>query len=86
MTGFDRREEALEAKSAPDEKRAFKARARLADAGLVGCGKRGETGTITEDYGRTLIDADISAVPNAAFNKLVFDLACVYRNLIRVDE
>jgi hypothetical protein len=43
--------------------------------GLWAAGKRGETGTIAENYARALIQAGISAVPNAAFNKLVFDLA-----------
>ena len=41
----------------------------------MGCGETRRKGTIAEDYARGLIDADISAVPNAALNKLVFDLA-----------
>ena len=76
MTSFDRREEAFEAKFTQDEKRAFKERAHaLRMLGLWAAAKRGETGTAAEDYARGLIDADISAVPNAAFNKLVFDLS-----------
>jgi hypothetical protein len=76
MTSFDRREEAFEAKFAHDEEHAFKARARgLRMLGLWAADKRGEAGAIAEDYARSLIDADISPVPNAAFNKLVFDLA-----------
>ena len=76
MTSFDRREEAFEAKFAHDEERTFKARARaLRMLGLWAADKRGETGTVAEDYARAVIDADISAVPNAAINKLVFDLA-----------
>jgi hypothetical protein len=76
MTSFDRREEAFEAKFAHDEERAFKERARAVRMlGLWAAGKRGEKGTIAEDYARGLIDADISAVPNTAVNKLVFDLA-----------
>jgi hypothetical protein len=76
MTSFDQREEAFEAKFAHDEERAFKARARaLRMLGLWAAGKRGETGMAAEDYARALIDADISAVPDAAFNKLVIDLA-----------
>jgi hypothetical protein len=76
MTGFERREEAFEAKFAHDEERAFKVRARaLRMLGLWAAGKRGETGMVAEDYARGLIDVDISAVPNAAFNKLVFDPA-----------
>jgi len=75
MTSFDRREEAFEAKFVHDEERAFKERARaLWMLGLWAAGKRGETGTIAEDYARALIEAEISAVPNA-FNKVVFDLA-----------
>ena len=76
MTSFDRREEAFEAKFAHDEECAFKERVHaLRMLGLWAAEKRGETGTVAEDYARALIDADISAVPNAAFNKLVFDLA-----------
>ena len=76
MSNLERREEAFEAKFAHDEERAFKERARaLWMLGLWAAGKRGETGTIAEGYARGLIDADISAVPNAALNKLVFDLA-----------
>ena len=43
--------------------------------GLWAAGKRGETGSAAEDYARALIDAEISATPDAAFNKLVTDLA-----------
>jgi hypothetical protein len=76
MTSFDRTEEAFEAKFAHDEERAFEARARaLRMLGLWAAGKRGETGTAAEDYARSLVDADISATPDAAFNKLVIDLA-----------
>jgi hypothetical protein len=76
MTSFDRREEAFEVKFVHDEERAFKERARaLRMLALWAAGKRGETGTIAEDYARALIEAEISAVPNAAFNKVVFDLA-----------
>jgi len=76
MTSFDRREEAFEAKFAHDEERAFKARARaLHMLGLWAAAKRGETGAAAEDYARGLIDADIGAAPDAAFNKLVLDLA-----------
>jgi len=76
MTSFDRREEAFEAKFAHDEERAFEERAlALRMLGLWAAGKRGETGTIAEDYALGLINAEFSAVPNAAFNKLVFDLA-----------
>ncbi len=75
MTSFDQREEAFEAKFAHDEERAFKARARaLRMLGLWAAGKRGETGKAAEDYARALIEADIGA-PDAAFNKLVRDLA-----------
>jgi hypothetical protein len=75
MTSFDRREEAFEAKFARDEESAFKARARaLRMLGLWAAGKRGETGRAAEAYARALIEADIGA-PNAAFNKLVRDLA-----------
>lgn len=76
MTSFERREEAFEAKFAHEEERAFKERARgLRMLGLWAAGKRGQTGTIAEDYASALIDADISAAPDAAFNKLVLDLA-----------
>jgi hypothetical protein len=76
MNSFDRREEAFEAKFVHDEERAFKARARaLRMLGLWAAGKRSETGAVAEDYARTLVDADISATPDAAFNKLVIDLA-----------
>jgi len=76
MTSLDRREEAFEAKFAHDEERAFKARAHaLRMLGLWAAGKRGESGALAEDYGRALVDADISATPDAAFNKLVLDLA-----------
>jgi hypothetical protein len=76
MTSFDRREDAFEAKFAHDEEFAFKARARaLRMLGLWAAGKRGVTGTAAEDYARALIDAEISATPDAAFNKLVKDLA-----------
>jgi hypothetical protein len=76
MTGFDRREEAFEAKFAHDEERAFKARAcALRMLGLWAASKRGETGAAAEDYARSLVDADIGATPDAAFNKLVLDLA-----------
>jgi hypothetical protein len=75
MTSFDHREEAFEAKFAHDEERAFKARARaLRMLGLWAAGKRGETGKAAEEYARTLIEADIGT-PDAAFNKLVTDLA-----------
>lgn len=75
MTSFDRREEAFEAKFAHDEEQAFKARARaLRMLGLWAAGKRGETGQAAEEYARALIEADI-ARPDAAFNKLVCDLA-----------
>jgi CBS domain-containing protein len=71
MTSFDRREEAFEAKFAHDEERAFKGRARaLRMLGLWAAGKRGEMGMAAEDYARALIDADISAVPDAAFMAL----------------
>jgi hypothetical protein len=76
MTSLDRREEAFEAKFAHDEERAFKARARaLRMLGLWAAGKRGKIGPAAEDYARALIGADISATPDAAFNKLVIDLA-----------
>src|SRR5258708_28228169 len=76
MTSFDRREEAFEAKFAYDEERGFKARARaLHMLGLWAAAKRGETGKAAEDYARTLIDAEVGATPDAAFNKLVLDLA-----------
>ncbi len=76
MTNFDRREEAFEAKFAHDEENAFRLRARaLRMLGLWAAGKRGETGKTAEDYVRSLIDADIGATPEAAFNKLVLDLA-----------
>ena len=76
MTNFDRREEAFEAKFAHDEENAFKVRARaLRMLGLWAAGKRGETGPAAEDYARSLVDADIGATPEAAFNKLVLDLA-----------
>jgi hypothetical protein len=42
--------------------------------GLWAAGKRGETGIAAEDYARTLIEADI-VTPDAAFHKLVLDLA-----------
>jgi hypothetical protein len=75
MTSFDRRDEAFEAKFTHDEQRAFKARARaLRMLGLWAAGKRGETGKAAEDYARRLIEADIGT-PDAAFNKLVIDLA-----------
>jgi hypothetical protein len=75
MTSFDHREEAFEAKFAYDEERAFKARARaLRMLELWAAGKRGDTGKTAEDYARTLIEADIGT-PDAAFNKLVGDLA-----------
>jgi hypothetical protein len=71
MTSFDRREEALEAKFAHDEERAFKARARaLRMLGLWAAEKRRETGTAAEDYARSLVDADISATPDAASTNL----------------
>jgi hypothetical protein len=54
--------------------------------GLWAAGKRGETGTIAEDYARGLIDADISAVPNAAFNKLVFDLSSYGVDAIQIRQ
>ena len=45
MTGFERREEAFEAKFAHDGERAFRARARaLRMLGLWAAGKRGERG------------------------------------------
>jgi hypothetical protein len=76
MTNFDRREEAFEAKFAHDEENAFKVRAHaLRMLGLWAAGKRGETGKAAEDYARSLIDADIGATPEAAFNKLVLDLS-----------
>jgi hypothetical protein len=76
MTTFDRREEAFEAKFAHDQKRAFKARARaLRMLGLWAAEKRGEMGIAAEDYASSLVDADISATPDAAFNKIVIDLA-----------
>lgn len=76
MTSFDRREEAFEAKFAHDQEHAFKMRARaLRMLGLWAAGKRGETGAAAEDYARGLIDADVSATPETAFNKLVLDLA-----------
>jgi hypothetical protein len=75
MTSFERREEAFEAKFAHDKERAFKARARaLRMLGLWAAGKRGETGKTAEEYARALIEADIGT-PDAAFNKLVIDLA-----------
>ena len=75
MTSFDRREEALEAKFAHDEERAFKARARaLRMLGLWAAEKRGETGKVAEEYAGALSLADIVS-PEAAFNKLVSDLA-----------
>jgi hypothetical protein len=75
MTSFDHREEAFEAKFAHDEEDAFKARARaLRMLGLWAAEKRGQTGEAAEDYVRALIEADIGT-PNAAFNKLVRDLA-----------
>ncbi len=76
MTSLDRREEAFEAKFAHDEERAFKARARaLRMLGLWATGKRGQTGMAAEEYARALIDADVTATSDAAFNKLVIDLA-----------
>jgi hypothetical protein len=76
MTSFDRREEAFEAKFAHDEERVFKARARaLHMLGLWAAGKRGETGPAAEAYARSLVDADIGATPEAAFDRLVVDLA-----------
>jgi hypothetical protein len=76
MTNFDRREGAFEAKFPHDEERAFKARARaLRMLGLWAAGKRGVTGSAAEDYARSLVDADISVTPDAAFDKLVIDLA-----------
>jgi hypothetical protein len=42
--------------------------------GLWAAEKRGETGAAAEDYARALIEADI-VTPDAAFNKLVLDLA-----------
>ena len=75
MTSFDRREEAFEAKFAHDAERTFRARARAVRMlGLWAAGKRGETGAAAEDYARALIEADI-VTPDAAFNKLVLDLA-----------
>jgi hypothetical protein len=75
MTSFDRREEAFEAKFTHDEERAFKARSSaLRMLGLWAAGKRGETGKAAEEYARALIGADIGT-PDAAFNKLVIDLA-----------
>jgi hypothetical protein len=75
MTSFDHREEAFEAKFAHDEENAFKARARaLRMLGLWAAEKRGQTGKAAEHYARALIEADIGT-PNAAFNKLVRDLA-----------
>ena len=75
MATLDRREEAFEAKFAHDEERAFKARARaLRMLGLWAAEKRGETGEAAEEYARALIEADIVA-PDAAFDKLVRDLA-----------
>jgi hypothetical protein len=76
MTNFDRREEAFEAKFAHDEERAFKARARaLRMLGLWAADKRGETGAAAEEYARALIETDVGATPDAAFNKLILDLA-----------
>jgi hypothetical protein len=76
MTIWDRREEAFEAKFAHDEERAFGARARaLRMLGLWAAGKLGETGAAAEDYARSVVDADIGVAPEAAFNKLVLDLA-----------
>ncbi len=75
MTSFDRREEAFEAKFAHGGERAFKARARaLRMLGLWAAERRGETGKAAEEYARALIEADIVA-PDAAFDKLVSDLA-----------
>jgi hypothetical protein len=76
MTNYDRREEAFEAKFAHDEENAFKVRARaLRMLGLWAAGKRGETGKAAEDYARSLIDADIGATPELAFQELVLDLS-----------
>ena len=76
MTSFDRREEAFEAKFAHDQELTFKARARaLRMLGLWAAAKRGETGTAAEEYARTLIEADVSTTPDAAWNRLVLDLA-----------
>jgi hypothetical protein len=76
MTSFDRREEAFEAKFAHDEERAFKARARaLRMLGLWAAEKRGETGAAVANYAQALIEADIGKTPDAAFEKLVLDLA-----------
>ena len=76
MTTFDRREDAFEAKFAHDEELAFKVRARaLRMLGLWAAGKLGVTGTAAEDYARALVDAEISATPDVAFDKLVNDLA-----------
>jgi hypothetical protein len=76
MTSFDRREEAIEAKFAHDEETVFKKRAHaLLMLGLWAAAKRGETGAVAEDYARGLVDADIGGMPNAAFDKLVCDLA-----------
>jgi hypothetical protein len=75
MTSFDRREEGIEAKFAHHEELAFKAHAHaLRMLGLWAAERRGETGKAAEAYARTLIEADIVA-PDAAFNKLVSDLA-----------
>jgi hypothetical protein len=61
MTSFDQREDAFEAKFAHDQELTFKARARaLRMLGLWAAGKRGKTGTAAEEYGRALIDADVS--------------------------
>jgi hypothetical protein len=76
MTSFDRREEAFEAKFAHDEELAFKARARaLRMLGLWAAGKRGVTGPAAENYVGALIGTDISGASEAAFDKLVVDLA-----------
>lgn len=54
---------------------AFKARARaLRMLGLWAAGKRGETENAADEYTRALIEAE-SGMPDAAFKKLVRDLA-----------
>jgi hypothetical protein len=54
--------------------------------GLWAAEKRGETGVAAEDYARAVIDADISTVPNAALNKLFFDLSAYGVDAIQIRQ
>jgi hypothetical protein len=76
MTIFNRREEAFETEFAHGQERAFEMRERaLHMLGLWAAEKRGETGAAAEAYARGLIETDVGAAPDAAFSKLVADLA-----------